>query len=80
MERSWEGIGDSSNKTIAAFDNKNAYPLVIRRPQPFAGGARPRKSGFAAPLAAQQHLPALLAAQQQVLWPPAGRFPFQELF
>ena len=51
----------------------------IRRPQPFAGGARPRKSGFAAPLAAQQHVPALLAAQQQVLWPPAGRFPWHFL-
>ena len=39
--------------------------IYIRRPQPSAGGARPRKSGFAPPLAAQQH----------VLWPHAGRFP-----
>ena len=38
---------------------------LIRRPQPFAGGARPRKSGFAAPLAAQQHVPALLAGPEK---------------
>ena len=48
----------------------------IRRPQPVAGGARPRKSGFARTLAAQQHDPSRCPRpplNATRLWPPAAQ-------
>ena len=46
--------------------------IYIRRPQPSAGGARPRKSGFAAPLAAQQHILWLPLSPSRRPWRPSS--------